>query len=99
MGERWSDDGVESYVTRVGPGCLVARKIKKEYVISDYLMQEMVKWIRGCEEIDEKLDLVSCYRVAKPISVFGCGTARTGTSHDVLSCPSSFEGQLRKTLG
>jgi hypothetical protein len=32
-----------------------------------------------------------------PLGVFGCGTARTGSSPDVLSRPSNFEGQQGTT--
>ena len=31
------------------------------------------------------------------LGVFGCGTARTGSSPDVLSRPSKFEGQQGTT--
>jgi hypothetical protein len=31
--------------------------------------------------------------LTQQLGVFGCGTARTGSSPDVLSRPSNFEGQ------
>jgi hypothetical protein len=38
------------------------------------------------------------YLFSTSSSVFGCGTARTGSSPDVLSRPSNFEGQQGTTL-
>jgi hypothetical protein len=64
VGERWSDDGEEGCVTRIGPGCLAAREIKKAR--RTWLPHSAKK--EKNEHVGVKnrrqLHLGSCYRVA-----------------------------------
>jgi hypothetical protein len=64
MGERWSNDGGEGCVTRIEPGCLAAREMKKSTPNMATSLYEKGKNEQGVKN-RRQLYLGSCYRVAK----------------------------------